>query len=64
MNDRFQNQKYYFVKFDDHLAQYLYENKFLKLEGIGTFDLDGKVSLPNGHDKEIYYPIEGLFFHL
>jgi flagellar basal body-associated protein FliL len=50
------------LKFDDHLAQYLYENKFLKLQGIGTFTLDGKVSLPNASEKEIYYPIEGLAF--
>jgi hypothetical protein len=51
------------VKFDDQLAQYLYQNKLLKLEGIGTFTLDGKVSLPGEHEKEIYYPIEGLAFN-
>jgi hypothetical protein len=50
------------VKFDDQLAQYLYENKFLKLQGIGTFTLDNKVSIPSGQEKEIYYPIEGLAF--
>lgn len=50
------------MKFDDHLAQYLYENKFLKLQAIGTFTLDGKVSLPHAQEKEIYYPIEGLSF--
>jgi flagellar basal body-associated protein FliL len=50
------------VKFDNHLAKYLYENKFLKLEGIGTFTFDSKASLPNQQDKEIYYPIDGLSF--
>lgn len=51
------------MKFDDHLAQYLYENKSLKLQAIGTFTLDGKVSLPHAQEKEIYYPIEGLAFN-
>lgn len=50
------------MKFDDQLAAYLYENKSLRLEGIGTFTLDGKVSVPHEHDKEGYYPIEGLSF--
>jgi nucleoid DNA-binding protein len=50
------------VKFDDLLAQYLYEKKSLQLQGIGTFELDKAVSLPNEQDKQIYYPIEGLTF--
>ncbi len=50
------------MKFDDHLAAYLYENKSLRLEGIGTFTLDEKVSVPHETDKEVYYPIEGLLF--
>jgi hypothetical protein len=50
------------VKFDDQLAAYLYENKTVKLEGIGTFMLDSKVSVPHEQEKEIYYPIEGLSF--
>ncbi|WP_297820265.1 hypothetical protein [Segetibacter sp.] len=50
------------MKFDDQLAAFLYENKTLRLEGIGTFTLDSKVSVPNQHEKEIYYPIEGLSF--
>ncbi|MCY7422369.1 MAG: hypothetical protein LH478_11575 [Chitinophagaceae bacterium] len=50
------------MKFDDLLAQYLYENKTLQLQGIGTFKLDGAVVLPSPQDKEIYYPIEGLNF--
>ena len=50
------------VKFDHHLATFLYKTKTLKLEGIGTFTLDGKVSVPNELDKEIYYPIDGLAF--
>lgn len=50
------------MKFDDQLAAYLYENKSLRLEGIGTFTLDNKVSVPNEQEKEVYYPIEGLSF--
>ena len=50
------------MKFDDLLAQYLYENKSLQLQGIGTFELDKNVSLPNEQDKQVYYPIEGLKF--
>jgi nucleoid DNA-binding protein len=51
------------VKYDDLLAQYLYQYKSLKLQGIGTFTLDEKVSIPGENEKEIYYPIEGLSFH-
>lgn len=50
------------MKFDDQLAAFLYENKTLRLEGIGTFTLDHKVSVPNEQEKEIYYPIDGLSF--
>ena len=50
------------MKFDDLLAQYLYENKILNLQGIGTFTLEGKVSIPYEQEKEVYYPIEGLNF--
>jgi hypothetical protein len=50
------------VKFDDQLAAFLYEHKILKLEGIGTFTLDSKVSVPHELEKEIFYPIEGLSF--
>lgn len=50
------------MKFDDLLAQYLYETKTLQLQGIGTFTLDGKVSIPYDQEKEVYYPIDGLHF--
>lgn len=50
------------MKFDDHLAAYLYENKSLNLEGIGTLTLDDKVQVPAVQEKEVYYPIEGLAF--
>ncbi len=50
------------MKFDDQLAAYLYEYKTLRLEGIGTFTLDSKVSVPGDQEKEIFYPIEGLSF--
>jgi hypothetical protein len=50
------------VKFDEQLAAYLYETRTLRLEGIGTFTLDSKASVPHAQEKEIYYPIEGLSF--
>ena len=50
------------MKFDDLLAQYLYEKRSLQLQGIGTFELDKAVSVPLASEKEIYYPIEGLTF--
>jgi hypothetical protein len=50
------------VKFDVQLASYLYENKTLRLEGIGTFTLDSKVNVPDEQEKEIFYPIDGLSF--
>lgn len=51
------------MKFDDQLAAYLYKFKSLRLEGLGTFTLDDKVSVPNEQEKEVYYPIEGLLFN-
>lgn len=50
------------MKFDDHLAAYLYEYKSLTLEGIGNFTLNAKAQVPGEQEKGIYYPIEGLEF--
>jgi hypothetical protein len=50
------------VKFDNHLAAYLYEHKSLQLEGIGTFILDDKARVHYDQGKEVYHPIEGLEF--
>jgi nucleoid DNA-binding protein len=50
------------VKFDDLLAQYLYDNKQLQLQGIGSFQLDGSVRVHNENEKGVHYPIEGLGF--
>ncbi len=50
------------MKFDSLLAQYLYEFKRLQLQGIGTFDLEKAITVNHEHDKETYYPIEGLTF--
>lgn len=50
------------MKFDDQLATFLYENKSLKLEGIGTFTLDKKVNVLQQNNNDVYYPIEGLSF--
>ena len=58
----FAKHKLWIVKFDHYLASYLYKNKKLALEGIGTFTLDSNVSVPNELEKEVYYPIDGLLF--
>lgn len=50
------------MKFDEYLAQYLYEKRILHLEGLGTFNLDKSVVLPGAGDKETSHPIEGLTF--
>lgn len=50
------------MKFDEHLAEYLYEKKSLRLEGLGTFALESQANVPGKQEKEIYYPIEGLSF--
>ncbi|MEJ7680887.1 MAG: hypothetical protein WKG06_24150 [Segetibacter sp.] len=50
------------MKFDDQLAAYLYENKSLTLEGIGTFTLDDNARIPNEQEKGEVYPIDGLAF--
>lgn len=62
MEISFKNIKSELVKFDIHLAAYLYEHRSLQLEGIGTFALNEKVRVPSEQGKEIYYPIEGLEF--
>ncbi|TDH28514.1 hypothetical protein EXU57_00055 [Segetibacter sp. 3557_3] len=51
------------MKFDDLLAQYLYEHKRLELQQIGTFELDSNVVVPPPSEKDVYYPIEGLRFN-
>lgn len=50
------------MKFDEQLAAYLYENKTLRLEGIGTFNLADNASVPTGQERDTFYPIEGLTF--
>lgn len=50
------------MKFDDHLAAYIYQNKSLTLEGIGTFILDDKVRSSGPQEKEGYFPSESLAF--
>lgn len=50
------------MKFDDHLAAYIYENKSLTLEGIGTFILNDKVRSSGPQEKEGYFPAESLAF--
>ncbi len=46
------------MKFDDQLAAYLYKNKSLTLEGIGTFTLDDEAGVSNEQEKGEFYPIE------
>ena len=50
------------MKFDDQLAAYLYQTKTLRLEGIGTFTFDGKASIPNSNERDVFYPSDGIEF--
>jgi hypothetical protein len=50
------------VKIELILVQYLYNNKELTLQGIGTFRLDESVSLPADTDKEVSIPANAITF--
>jgi hypothetical protein len=51
------------VKIELILVQYLYNNKELTLQGIGTFHLDGSVTLPADTEKEISIPANAITFN-
>lgn len=50
------------LRFDLLLAQYLYKNKKLNLPGIGRFEADSSVFVPEENDKQ-KPPLGGIAFH-
>lgn len=49
-------------KFDTLISNYLYSNKKLDLEGIGSFWLDESFVLPPDAEKTAFFPLEGIHF--
>lgn len=49
-------------KFDSLVANYLYTNKSVELEGIGKFSLDERFVLPPDVEKGAFFPLEGIHF--
>jgi hypothetical protein len=49
-------------KFDTLISNYLYTNKKLDIEGIGTFTLDDNFVLPPDAEKTAFFPLEGIHF--
>lgn len=49
-------------KFDTLLSNYLYSNKNVDVEGLGTFSLDENFILPPDAEKAAFYPLEGIQF--
>ena len=49
-------------KFDSLIANYLYTNKQVDLEGIGSFSLDNNFVLPPEAEKSAFFPLEGIHF--
>ncbi len=49
-------------KFDTLISNYLYNNKNVDLEGLGTFTLDEHFVLPPDAEKNAFYPLEGIHF--
>ncbi len=50
------------MKFDKHFAAFLYEYKYLPLQGIGEVRLDDNFQLPPDAEKNIFYPADGINF--
>ncbi len=49
-------------KFDSLIANYLYSNKQVDLEGLGSFSLDDHFVLPPDAEKSAFFPLEGIHF--
>lgn len=49
-------------KFDTLISNYLYTNKKLDIEGIGSFWLDESFVLPPDAEKTAFFPLEGIHF--
>jgi hypothetical protein len=50
------------MKFDKQFAAFLYEYKYLPLQGIGEVRLDDNFQLPPDAEKNIFYPADGISF--
>lgn len=50
------------MKIEQLLVQYLYNNKEVSLQGIGTFRLAHSVVLPADNDKDFSIPADGISF--
>jgi hypothetical protein len=49
-------------KFDALISSYLYTNKKVDIEGIGSFALDDSFVLPPDAEKSAFFPLEGIDF--
>jgi nucleoid DNA-binding protein len=49
-------------KFDTLISNYLYTNKKMDIEGLGTFSLDDNFVLPPDAEKSTFFPLEGIHF--
>jgi hypothetical protein len=49
-------------KFDALISSYLYTNKKVDIEGIGSFKLDDSFVLPPDAEKSAFFPLEGIDF--
>jgi len=49
-------------KFDALIANFLYSNKTVDIEGLGNFSLDEHFVLPPDAEKTAFYPLEGIRF--
>lgn len=47
-------------KFDALISNYLYTNRKMDIEGIGTFSLDESFVLPPDAEKSTFFPLEGI----
>jgi hypothetical protein len=59
---RFVDLKYFTVKIEQVLVQQLYSNKKITLQGIGSFSLDGSVSLPVDSERGAVIPENAVSF--
>lgn len=50
-------------KFDTLIASFLYTNKTVDIEGLGTFSVDENFVLPPDTEKTTFFPLEGIQFN-
>lgn len=51
------------MKLENILVEYLYNNKEVALQGIGSFTLDPSVTIPDENTKDFSIPIDAVTFH-